>query len=323
MAVSTAFVSNTESLAAARRDTWYANLSLSAFLSALVLILVGSIVRVTGNGLGCPDWPLCYGQVIPPLQIAPWVEFSHRLVGAFTSIQIVAMAVLAWRWHRRNGWMVQPTLLGVGFLAAQVALGGIHVIFELPPASGWMHTGMAMAVTACVASQVAATHPAAQRLSARMKNVIARDRGLPVALATSAAMSYLLILTGSYVTRTGASLACPTFPHCGADTYEFAFPALINIQMFHRFAAFGVALTVGLVLLRLVRAGRAERGLQIVSAILAALIVIQFGLGVSNVIMRLPMWSRSLHLLVAAMLWTGLLMLWVVAQRGKAGAQSI
>ena len=93
--------------------------------------------------------------------------------------------------------------------------------------------------------------------------------------------------------------------------------------MFHRFVAFGVALTVGFTLLRLVRAGRGERGFEIASFILAALIVIHFGLGISNVLLRLPMWSRSLHLLVAAILWTGLLMLWVVVQRGKAGAQSI
>lgn len=319
MAASTTFI-QTDAPALARRDTLYATLSLTTFVSALVLITVGSIVRVTGNGLGCPDWPLCYGQIVPPLQIAPWVEFSHRLMGALTSAQIVAMAVLAWRWRRREPWIVYPALLAVGFLAVQVALGGIHVIFELPPASGWMHTGVAMAITAMVAAQVAVTHPAMQRLSARARAVVAHDRGLPAALAATALAAFLLILTGSYVTRTGASLACPAFPYCGAEAYALAFPGLIAIQMVHRFLAFGVAITACLTLWRLVRAGKNEPGFHVAALGLALLIVVQFGLGISNVLLRLPMWSRTLHLLVAAMLWAGLVALWVAVQRGNRAA---
>ncbi|HBY96889.1 MAG TPA: hypothetical protein DEP84_23575 [Chloroflexi bacterium] len=56
--------------------------------------------------------------------------------------------------------------------------------------------------------------------------------------------------------------------------------------------------------------------MRAVALALAGLIVVQFGLGISNVLLRLPMWSRTLHLLVAAMLWTGLVMLWVVVRRG-------
>src|SRR3990167_4302593 len=77
-----------------RRNISYATLSLTALLSVLALMTVGSIVRVTGNGLGCPDWPLCYGQVVPPLKLSAWVEFSHRFIGALTSAQIVGMGVL-------------------------------------------------------------------------------------------------------------------------------------------------------------------------------------------------------------------------------------
>ncbi|MCZ7569462.1 MAG: heme A synthase [Ardenticatenaceae bacterium] len=300
---------------AAQRDSRYAILALSAFVSVLLLIVMGSIVRVTGYGLGCPDWPLCYGQVVPPLQIAPWVEFTHRLVGAATSLQIVALGALAWRTSPREAWIFRPAAAAVGLLIVQIALGGLHVILELTPASGWIHTGVAMGIAALVASQVAVTHPLARRLSRRTAEMV-RDRGLPVAIATTTGAAYFLILTGAYVTRTGASLACPSFPACGAEMAPGPLRTLMDIQMFHRFTAFGVALTAGLTLWRLGRAARGDSGVRAVALALAGLIVVQFGLGISNVLLRLPMWSRTLHLLVAAMLWTGLVMLWVVVRRG-------
>jgi len=293
----------------------YPMLAVTSLVSTLLLIMMGAIVRVTGYGLGCPDWPLCYGQVVPPFQIAPWVEFTHRLLGGLTSLQIVTLAVLAWREFRSEKWIFRPAVAVVGLLAVQIALGGLHVIFEIPPATGWVHTGVAMAIVALVASQVAVAHPAAQSFSARTADIV-RDRGLPVAIATMAAVTYLLLLTGSFVTRSGASLVCPSFPNCGVEATSAAMRGLIDIQMLHRFTAFGVALTAVFTLIRLIRAGRGERSFWAVAAVLSALIVAQFGLGISNVMLRLPMWSRTLHLLVAALLWTGMVMLWVVVRRG-------
>lgn len=300
-----------EPLAVAERDDWYSTLALSAFASVLLLIVMGSIVRVTGYGLGCPDWPLCHGQVVPPLQIGAWVEFTHRLLGGATSLQIVLLGLLAWRHHRRETWIYRPMVAALGLLIVQVVLGGLHVLMEIPPATGWIHTGVAMALAALIASQVAVTHPVAQRLSASAAAVV-HGRGLPAAIAATAGAACFLVLTGSYVTRSGASLVCPAFPHCGAPPEATGLRALIQVQMLHRYTAFAVAILVCLTLLWLVRAGHGDRGLRAVALVLAALIVVQFGLGISNVLLYLPMWSRTLHLLVAAMLWTGLVMLWVV-----------
>ena len=299
----------------------YAALSLSALVTVLLLIAMGSIVRVTGNGLGCPDWPLCYGRAIPPWTVAPWVEFSHRLLGAAASAQIAAMGVLAWRGYRREAWLFWPAAAAAGLLVVQIALGGLHVIFELPPQTGWIHTAVAMIIAGLVAVQVAVTHPAARRMSAHAAAAITRDRGLPAAIAATALAAYLLLLTGSYVTRTGASLACPAFPYCGAEAYALAFPGLIAIQMLHRFTAFGVALTACLTLWRLVRAARRENAFRGATLALTILIAVQFGLGIGNVLLRLPMWSRTLHLLVAAMLWAGLVILWTALRRGESATR--
>lgn len=299
----------------ARHESRYAILAVSAYVSVLLLIAMGSIVRVTGYGLGCPDWPLCYGQVVPPLLLAPWVEFTHRLLGAAASFLILALGVLAWRTRRHEPWIFRPMVAAVALLVVQIVLGGLHVILELTPVSGWIHTGVAMAIAALVASQVAVAHPVARRLSEGV-GMVARDRRLLLAIALTAGAAYFLILTGSYVTRIGASLACPAFPWCGATMVPGPLRTLMDIQMFHRFTAYAVAIAACLTLWRLVRATRGEPALRAVALALVILIVVQFGLGISNVLLRLPMWSRTLHLLVAAMLWTGLVMLWVVVRRG-------
>jgi cytochrome c oxidase assembly protein subunit 15 len=246
------------------------------------------------------------------------VEFSHRFIGAVTGAQIAALALLAWKAHRQERWIIGPATALIPLLALQVSLGGLHVLLELPASSGWTHTAVAMAIAGVAVTQVGVTHPAARALSARAGAVVARDRGLPVILPVTAVITYLLILTGSYVTRSGASLACPAFPYCGAGETAVVFPELVKAQLLHRFLAFGVAITACLTLWRLVQAARAEAGLRAAALVLTVLIAVQIGLGMTNVLLRLPPWSRTLHLLVAGLLWTGLVLLWTVFQRREA-----
>lgn len=294
----------------------YMLLALSTLGSTLLLIAMGSIVRVTGYGLGCPDWPLCYGQVVPPLQIAPWVEFLHRLIGAVASLQLIALGVVAWRSYRREPWIFAPAVATIGLLTVQIVLGGVHVLLEIPPTTGWIHTGVAMAIVGLVATQVAVTHPAARALSTRVATAV-RHSKLPVVLAVTAGATYFLILTGAYVTRNGASLVCLAFPWCGTEAKSGLLRTLIEIQMLHRFTAFAVVFLVVLTLWLLVRVARDVAGLRAAALTLAALTVMQFGLGISNVLLFLPIWARVLHLVVAAILWAGLVMLWVVVRQGQ------
>lgn len=277
-------------------------LALLALISTILLITMGSIVRVTGNGLGCPDWPLCYGRVVPPALTGAWVEFTHRLLGAVTSLQIALLALFVWRGYRQRPWLFWPAVAAVGLLIIQVSLGGLHVIFEIPPVTGWIHTGVAMLIAGMVAVQVAGLLPAAQPLRGAALFANRRFAGW---LSVTTGVAYLLLLTGSYVTRSGASLACPSFPLCGVAARN----RLIDIQMLHRYAAFSVAfLTLALVVWLVTR--QEDRRLARFAYVLGALLLVQLGLGASNVLLRLPIWSRVLHLAVAATLWASLVVLW-------------
>jgi heme A synthase len=282
-------------------------LMLSTLISAIVLITIGSIVRVTGYGLGCPDWPLCYGQVIPPTLTGAWVEFTHRVFGAATGLQIVLGGVLSRRYYRNRPWMQRAALATLGLLIVQVGLGGVHVLFEIPPVTGWIHTGLAMLIVGLIAVQVTSTWPSLRALGTAVE--LFRNRRFRVWLSGMASATYVLLLTGSYVTRSGASLACPAFPWCGSDTP--AMRHLIDIQMLHRYAAFSVAfLTVVTVVWLLMR--QKNPGLTRMAYGMGILLLVQFGLGIANVLLRLPIWSRVLHLTVATLFWASVVILWTL-----------
>lgn len=301
----------------ARHKGRYARLALSAYLGVLVLIGMGSIVRVSGNGLGCPDWPLCYGQVVPPLLLSPWVEFTHRLIGAAVAAQIIALAVWAWR-YRQERVVLYLSSAAVGLTLAQAALGGLHVLLELLPQTGWIHTGVAMAIAALLAALAAWTNPSAREWSAHVAR-LEHIRNLAPMLALGAGVTYFLILTGAYVTRSGAALVCPSFPLCGGEESAVALQPLMDIQMFHRFTAFATVLISAVILWRLWQVSASIKPLRLAALILACLLILQFALGISNILLRLPMWSSILHLVVAALIWTGWIMLVTIILGARRG----
>src|SRR2546430_667010 len=96
------------------------------------LLFAGAMVKSTGSGLAVPDWPLSYGQVMPPMVGGVFYEHGHRMVATTVGILMVVLAVwLARREPRR--WVRRLGLLAVGAVVAQGVLGGLTVIFLLPP----------------------------------------------------------------------------------------------------------------------------------------------------------------------------------------------
>lgn len=290
----------------------FPTLTITAWASTVLLVLVGSIVRVTGHGLGCPDWPLCYGQAIPPGFVGAWVEFSHRMFGAAASLQIFLVAVLAWQHHRARRWIFRPAMAAAGLLIIQIGLGGLHVIMEIPPETGLIHTGVAMLIVGLLALILAQS-------SHRLREIGNRLPRMSRLVSIAAGVTYLLLLTGSYVTRSGASLACLSFPACGS--LETTTRQLVEIHILHRIVAFTIAALTIVVIARLVRAGQ-HPSVRWPGWILAGLLVLQFGLGISNVLFRLPMLSRVLHLTVGATFWSAMVVLWTLTRRaGLTGAE--
>jgi protoheme IX farnesyltransferase len=288
-------------------------LTLAAVAATFVLIVVGGIVRVTGSGLGCPDWPTCHGYLIPPPGREPWIEFSHRLVAGVVSLLVAAIVVAAWRSYRSDPAILRPALAAAGALIVQILLGAITVVLELPPLIVWIHLGTALLVFACLI--VVATNA---RLAGEIPRIGARLRSRNLALALASAISILfLTLLGATVVNTGASLACPDWPLCrGAIVPPLSDP-LVVVHFTHRFAALATGI---LVLLFAVEARRVRAQAPQVSRgalILLGLFVAQVVVGGLTALWSLPFILRALHLAVAAAAWGVAVALAVVLARSR------
>src|SRR3954454_24353471 len=111
----------------------YARISLVALAALALIVVTGAAVRLTGSGLGCPDWPRCYGQVVAPLEYHAVIEYGNRLITGFVGVVVIAASVLAWfrrpfRWHLA----LFAGLLPLGVIA-QAVLGALVVKHHLKP----------------------------------------------------------------------------------------------------------------------------------------------------------------------------------------------
>src|SRR5712671_2397417 len=164
-------------------------LSVATAAVTYALVVLGGVVRVSGSGLGCPDWPLCHGHLLPPLNLHAIIEYSHRTTASLTSALVLLTAAVAWLAWRKRRDLVIPATVALGLLIVQVVLGAITVRLELPPMIVLAHLATAMALLAAVCvTAVAAMVPVPA--GAIDRSSIGRTR-------LAAAGTYLLILSGS------------------------------------------------------------------------------------------------------------------------------
>src|SRR6202011_5172316 len=228
-------------------------LSVATALATYALVVLGGVVRVSGSGLGCPDWPLCHGRVLPPLDLHAIIEYSHRTTASLTSALIVLTAVVAWLAWRKRRDIVIPATVALVLLVVQVVLGAITVRLELPPMIVLAHLATAMALLGAVCvTAVAALVPAPAG---------AVDRVAMRRMLLAAGGTYVLIISGSLVVGSGASGACNAWPLCGGG-FSLAFDASPAIQLLHRGIAAAIGVLIVVTLLSVLARQRDERAVR-------------------------------------------------------------
>ncbi len=297
--------------------TGYQALAAAAAAGTYLLIVVGAIVRVTGSGLGCPDWPTCHGQLVPPLETAAIIEYTHRLLGALVSPLILATTVGAWLVRRRDRAVVVPATLAPILLAIQIVLGMVVVRRELPAMEVLVHLVFAMAILGLLVWTAIAAGPAPQpRPGANAADAIGARRLIGWAHATTTVV-FLLLVVGAYVQATGAGYACVGFPGCNGEALPFGANRLVDIHLLHRLLAYTLAALGAVVVWQAWRHWRWLPAVPRTATLLGLLILAQIGIGAVLVSTALPAHARAAHVAGAAAVWAAAVALTCLVARGR------
>lgn len=299
------------------------------------LVLFGAFTRLTDSGLGCPDWPGCYGSASPlgareeihAAQTAQpsgpvthgkaWVEMVHRYLAAAVGVLITVMAAMSWWLHRHRTRMAPSpwwATLTLAWVIAQGAFGALTVTMKLYPAIVTLHLLGGLGLLALLAVQDQAFAPRPLRL----------PRGLVAGVWLVALLALVQIALGGWVSTNYAVLACRDFPACQGlwwPTMDFAhaftlrrelgvtaggaylpFAALTAIHVVHRLAAFVVFLAMGWLAWRLHASGDAT--LRRFGQGLVLIALWQLVTGLSNAVLGWPLLAAVAHTGGAAVLAT-------------------
>jgi len=318
-----------------RAHPWFLRLSLAACGLALCVIVLGAWVRLTDAGLGCPDWPGCYGLIdVPrtaeeiaaanaafperPVEVGKgWREMIHRYLAGLLGLVILSLALIAWRQRHREGQPRRLPWLLLGVVVFQAILGMWTVTWQLKPVIVMAHLLGGLLTLSLLWWQTLRSWPlpAGGRL--------AGQRGLGVLLGAGLAVALGQIALGGWTSTNYAALACNEFPTCSlgevwpADAdfaegfvlwrglgvnYEFGVldhPARVAIHLTHRAGAVLALVVLGALAFALWRAGGPGRT---VGAALAVALALQIGLGIGNVVYSLPLPMAVAHNAGAALL---------------------
>ncbi len=305
----------------------YRALAVATAVLAFVVVVAGAYVRLSDAGLGCPDWPLCYGRPLPaPMADAAahakaWKEMAHRYGAGTLGILIFLLMLIAWK-LRRSHWLATGIAALVIF---QATLGMWTVTMLLKPAIVTAHLlgGMAtLCLLVWLVLELVDHSPALEARAARFPAIL------------SLAAVAVQVALGGWVSANYAALACPDLPGCLGQVMPpmdfgnafhvlrelgrtgegelLSLQALTAIHWTHRMFALVVTGVVGFSAIQAFKLQALRKTAMLVGAVL----IVQFGLGVANVVLGLPLALAAAHNAGAALLLASLVVLNFLSFRG-------
>ncbi len=281
-------------------------LAFATVLATLVLIGVGVLVRATGSGLGCPDWPTCHGGAVPPNDEKAIIEYTHRFVASLVGLLVIATAVFAWRHYRQSPVVFWSALVAVPLVGLQGLLGALAVVRELPPEVVATHLLTAMIILTFEIVVVIGMWAEDPEHKERFQSfdTPARRRLAGLSLA---ALGWLAVVmwVGGYMTESGASTACEGWPLCNGSVT----PANDDQQITHMLHRYLAGAFLFLVVPVVVAAWRSRKelpwGLWIAGG-LALFYSAQVMVGALNVWYTFPDPLTISHTVIASLVWSTL-----------------
>lgn len=287
------------------RSTWLRYVLLAASITTFLLIVVGSIVRVTGAGLSCPDWPTCFGQWSVPAGVNAQIQYAHRVLALFSGFLISLSAVLislrpdTARWIRIS--VYGALLLG----GVEAILGGSAVLLHDPARLAVLHMALALAVQALVLGATVGTFyqysPDSKSRDLRYKTRFGR---LTI-LATAAV--FLVTVSGVYLANNPVAQACGGWLLCNGQI----FPGMVAgwVELGHQLLTGVASFFVAWLLFSAWRRQRTQRVILSAATATAWLFFAQVLVGALKVSRGYPAELVGLHAATSAGLWAGLVVL--------------
>ena len=284
----------------------YRAVTLLSLVAAIAQVALGGVVRVTGSGDACPDWPLCHGQIIPPFDYHIWLEFTHRLAATAVGVLVVASLVLAWRHLRASKPAIVATGASTVLVVAAAILGGLTVLSELSWWTRLIHLGLAELTVAGLA--VAWLAGPSHDRSDGPQNLCVRASRDDRKLAWAGLVGLLVtILYGSYMVGMNYGTACPSWPLCIGNNLPGGTPFVIN--MAHRYMVAIVAVLVLRSCFVAWKQGAARGQLRWLVVLTAGFLLIEIGVGALTAWMGSAPLIASSHLVFATMAWVSMVLM--------------
>lgn len=306
--------------------TRFQKLAIGAAAVTLLPVAVGGVVRATGSGDGCPDWPRCYGKFIPPFEYHALIEYSHRTVAAVSIVVLLVLALVLVKSYRKVPQLLWPGLLAFPLVMVQAYLGKLIVENGLSPTLVTVHlaTAMSLAGLLTVLAVNSFFYERADRVVEDVERELPAVSGGLFALSICAAgAAFAVMLIGAYMRGVGASLVFSDWPLMDGRLLPNIGDSARASMFAHRLA---VLLAAGLLVwmtISILRVRPPSKALARLIWAADAFFVAEAIVGAANVLARLAPWARSLHVILSTLTWGALVALAALMYQYTRGHQPL
>lgn len=250
----------------------------------------GAFTRVTDSGDGCPDWPTCFGSWIPPNDYHAIIEWSHRTSGVLFGIVSIMLVIFSYLVYRKFNSTVKIYTFTLFLIIIVGGIGGAVVLSELNPAIRTVHLAGAQTIAALMVASFISVNITKVKTNKKVRNL---------ALIT-AFLAIASLLSGAYAVWQGAGSVCYRWPLCD----DYFIPRYTNqwIHMAHRIISIGLLLHILRLSIVLIRSKQEQTFVRL-GYLMLFVGILQTLIGASIPISEFSVWSRSIHLGLATIVW--------------------